>query len=81
MWHPLSVVAESRLLNREKLIAFAQRPENWAKYRLVSAGQGLEVSTWYVDQLVADFKDSLGPESAHADRTEAIKLHRTPLAS
>jgi hypothetical protein len=73
MWHPLTFVAESRFLNAEKLIEFSEKPENWAKYGLVSAGQGMEVSTWNVDALVRYFKASLDENEAREDRDIAIK--------
>lgn len=76
MWHPLHVVAKSRFLNLDKLTDFAGRPENWKKYGLVSAGQGLEVSTWNLDNLVSDFRASLGTEQAQADRAFAISEQR-----
>ena len=76
MWHPLTFVAESRFLDPEKFIAFAKQPGNAAKYRLVHAGQGLEVGTWHVDQMVDDFKASLGNDIADADRAAAIQRQR-----
>lgn len=80
MWHPLTFVAESRFLDADKFIAFARRPDVWKKHGLVSAGQGLEVSTWNVDALVADYKASIGADVAKADRDIAIGQQRQKLA-
>lgn len=80
MWHPLTFVAESRFLDKEKFIAFAKQPGNAAKYRLVHAGQGLEVGTWHVDQMVEDFKASIGEDNYIADRSAEVQRSRAQAA-
>lgn len=54
MWFPLSFVAESQSLDRQSLEVFASAHVD--QYGIVDDGKGLEVSNWYVDDLVRDFK-------------------------
>lgn len=54
MWHTLAFVAESRSVDAAELTAFAEQRAD--KYGIVDEGQGPEVNTWHVNELVRDFK-------------------------
>lgn len=58
MWHKISVVAKTHRLDPDLLSSFAVA--NSSIYGIVDEGRGPEVSTWYVDGLLRDFKGSKG---------------------
>lgn len=56
MWHSLSFVAESRRVCPVLLADFAMASPD--KYGISTKFEEPEVSTWYVDALVRDFKNA-----------------------
>ncbi len=54
MWHPVVNVAKSQKLDEKKLANFAL--QNLNKYSIVTNLGYPEVSTWYVNKLVDDFR-------------------------
>ena len=53
MWHAIRTVARNRRCDTEALVKYAG--EHKAKYHILRVGDEMEVSTWFVDKLVADF--------------------------
>ena len=53
MWHTIKFVAQSRGLDVQALTAFASKQSGTCG--VITSGALAEVSTWHVDQLVADF--------------------------
>ncbi|WP_425952983.1 hypothetical protein [Ralstonia pseudosolanacearum] len=70
MWHKITFVAESRRIAPEALQRFAT--DRREQYGLVNDGTGLEVSTWHVDKLVADFNASVAPAAGQYDATHGM---------
>ncbi|HEM7843231.1 hypothetical protein L0Z02_29690 (plasmid) [Burkholderia multivorans] len=62
MWHKVTFVAESQRVDAEAFERFASTKMD--QYGLLDDGTGLEVSTWHVDKLIADFKISVSATSA-----------------
>lgn len=57
MWHPISLVAESRCVDVTAITKFAEL--NSDKYGIVNEHGYPGVNTWHVDALVKDFKQIL----------------------
>lgn len=54
MWHPVSVVAQTRRVAAAELTKFALT--NQDKYGICVERGCAQVNTWHVDSLIADFK-------------------------
>lgn len=72
MQHTIDRVAGSHFLNSEKLMAFAQQPDNQARYALTASGSEFLVSSWYVDDFVKAFKETQSDADLKADRRAVI---------
>ena len=57
MWHPVKTVAETRRFDEEDFVRFAK--DNADKFGIVSEYGFPEVGTWYVNDLVSAYRESL----------------------
>lgn len=73
MRHTVFQIARSKFLDGSELQAFAS--ENREKYGISGDGDDAYTSTWYVNDLVDDFRKSLGDDFP-AHRQRQIDLQR-----
>lgn len=70
MWHSLAVIAQSRFLNRDKFIAFAN--ENEGIYGIVNGC----VSTWDCDKLIEGYRKAIGEDAYIKEAAEEFVRQR-----
>lgn len=67
MWHPLQRVAETHHLNEARFVEFAMA--NSQEFHIVDG----EVSTFYANQLIDGYKDTVGKAVYEQDRADIIR--------
>lgn len=59
MRHNLNTIADNYNLNKEKLIEFALKHENYNKYGIINENGHITTSTWFTNDLIKDFREHI----------------------
>lgn len=69
MWHSMETIADANFFDINKLNLFARAKPILEKYGLIVSREGkIEVSTWYVNDFTAAYRDSMPPAELESER-------------